>query len=314
MKNNLGLFLRGLAMGAADIVPGVSGGTIALITGIYERLIDSLRNLGSIATLHELRTGAFKTTFKRADCMFLLCVFAGIGSSIVLLSQLIVWAIAAYPIPVWAFFSGLVLASAWLLLYQMKNNYSHIPWQTWLFLILGSICAFSLGRLTPAAYEPTIVHFFLGGAIAICAMILPGISGSFILLIMGMYTPLLNALHTTQVLNIFVFLCGCGIGLLSFSHVLSWVLHRFPLATHSLLIGLMLGSLEKIWPWKAVISTRINSHGEVVPLLEKTISPSNYAQIMQQDSQLVIAVFSACFAFLCILAISRLVKNDSAAD
>lgn len=302
LKQRLGIYARGLAMGAADVVPGVSGGTIALITGIYDRFIDSLKNIGSIQTFHELRRGQLRKFFIRSDFIFLITLFAGILTSIIGLSKIITELMVSHPQPLWSFFMGLVLASAVIMLRDMFQAHG-LTWRAMIALAIGGIIAIAIGRMAPQDFDVQHWHLFAGGAIAICAMILPGISGSFLLLMMGLYGVVLNAVQEFNVPYLFLFVSGCAVGILSFSHLLSWCLHRFPTASFGFLIGLMIGSVEKIWPWKEAITTRVKSSGEVVPLLERAVSPLQFEQITGVDAHLGLSIAAFSIGFLCILVV-----------
>lgn len=295
-------------MGAADVVPGVSGGTIALITGIYDRFIDSLRSIGTVDTLKELSSLRLKALIERIDGMFLLSLFAGIFTSFLGLASLINTLMELYPHPVWASFLGLVLACAVVMFHRLRAAHS-LAILHYGVLLIGLALALVLGRMTPQDLDVEYWHFFAGGAIAICAMILPGISGSFLLLMMGLYSAVLTAITSFDVVSLMVFASGCGLGLLSFSHLLSWCLRRFPVGSHMLLIGLMLGSVEKLWPWKETLLTRVKSSGEVVPLLEQAISPFRYEQVTGNAPVVGLCALAFCSAFLCILVFGSRDRN-----
>ncbi|MDG2684339.1 DUF368 domain-containing protein, partial [Vibrio parahaemolyticus] len=250
-------------MGAADVVPGVSGGTIAFITGIYDTLLESIRRINP-SLFSIWRKDGFKAAFNHINGFFLIALFAGILSSIATLAKLITWLLDTHPIPIWSFFFGLILVSVYHILRQVEKR-DAIRFVT---LLLGVGFAYSITVLKPLHLEPTAINTLIAGAIAICAMILPGISGSFILLLIGMYTPVLAAVKGFQVDTLALFLSGCVIGLLSFSHLLSWLLRKFRDFTLMFLTGLMIGTLPKIWPWKETLTWRTNSKGEQVPLLQ----------------------------------------------
>ncbi len=236
-------------MGAADVVPGVSGGTIAFITGIYQRLLDAIRAFSPAAVQLLLRDGV--TAFwLRVDGTFLLVLMAGIFTSVLLLARLITAALASYPTCVWAFFFGLIVASSWFLARQVNWRAA-----TGLLFLAGLAIALVIGELRPTQLDVQPLIIFGSGALAICAMILPGISGSFILLLLGMYSNVLQALHEFDLGFIAIFAAGCGVGLLSFSHVLGFLLSRFHAQTLALLTGFLVGSLAMVWPWQEVISS-----------------------------------------------------------
>ena len=262
------LLLKGMGMGAADVVPGVSGGTIAFIVGIYEELIDSIKSING-ASLKLLFTGKIAAFWKAINANFLLAIVAGIGISIFSLAKLITWLLVTHPILVWAFFFGLVLASTWFVSKDIKQW----NWKSILSFIIGAIIAYYITVATPAETTTTLFFIFLCGAIAICAMILPGISGSFILVLLGKYFYIMEAVKTLNIPVMLVFICGAAIGITSFSRVLSYALRRFHDTTIAVLAGFMLGSLNKVWPWKETIETYTDSHGVIKPLVEANILP-----------------------------------------
>ena len=263
------LTLKGLGMGASDIIPGVSGGTIAFITGIYEELINSIKSI-NIEAFKLLFTFKIRELWQHVNGNFLLAVFAGIFISIFSLSKLIEFLLLTYPVFIWSFFFGLILASSVMILRGIK------AWDFKLVisLITGILMAYLITSITPAETSDAYWFVFLSGAIAICAMILPGISGSFILLLLGKYQYILNAVNTLKIDVLLIFMAGAAIGIISFSNLLSWLLQRYHNLTVVLLAGFMLGSLNKIWPWKEVISTFTDRHGDIQPLVEKNILPS----------------------------------------
>ncbi len=287
-------------MGAADVVPGVSGGTIAFITGIYDTLLESIRRINPNVIGIWKREG-FKAAFNHINGRFLLALFAGVFTSIATLAKLISWLLVTHPIPLWSFFFGLILVSVFHMLKQIEQRSINSA----VMLLLGIAFAYSITILNPLQLEPTSLNVLFAGGIAICAMILPGISGSFILLLIGMYTPVLGAVKSLDITILALFLCGCVIGLLSFSHVLSWLLRRFRDLTLVFLTGLMLGTLPKIWPWKETISWRINSKGEQVPLVEHNLTPFDFEAITSQSSQLGLAIVCMLCAIGLVLGLEK---------
>lgn len=261
IKNLLIIYLKGMAMGAADIVPGVSGGTIALIAGIYERLINALSNFNpSLVTFffsHQKNHGikqAFTQIWHKTDATFLLCLLLGIGTSFITLAGLIHYLIEFEPLKIWSFFFGLVVATVWLLLKEIPK---WTFWRTILFL-LGLSLAVLISSAPLMTTEPSLWFLFLAGALAICAMILPGISGSFILLLLGVYDVVLKAIHDFNITVLLTVVFGMATGLLSFTHLLKWLLSRYYQATLSVLVGFIAGSLVKLYPWKV-------TQGNVLP-------------------------------------------------
>ena len=256
MKSKVYLFFKGVAMGAADIVPGVSGGTIALITGIYEELIESIKNI-NLRLFKTLFTKGFKTFWHDLNGNFLLTLALGIMSSILLLAQFISYLLLNHEFKIWGFFFGLILSSG-ILIYREVNNISSSS-LTYLFLgiLIASIISISGPTTTPNNY----FFIFLTGSIAICAMILPGISGSFILLLLSKYEFIINSIKDFKFDVLIVFALGCIFGLLLFSRFLSYLFLNYKDYVLSLLSGFLFGSLLKVWPFKTIIETRINSDG-----------------------------------------------------
>ena len=297
-------------MGAADIVPGVSGGTVAFITGIYEELIYSLKSISSPQTFNALKKAQFQQAFLAMNGFFLMSVFLGVLTAIAFMSGIIIHLMTHFPIQMSAVFFGLIGASIWLLARHVYQTHQK-QWYLLLFCALGIGLAFGLGRMNLMPLEVNAFVFFLGGFIAICAMILPGISGSFLLLMLGLYQSVLEALSTFNLPLLMAFGIGCLCGLLSFSHLLALILKKFPAQTHVFLIGLLIGSLDTIWPWKQVVATRTNSSGEEVPMIESNVMPWVFESLTGQPSVVLPAVFSAFLAFVCILALDRLSKKDN---
>ena len=242
----MGIFFRGAAMGAADIVPGVSGGTIAFISGIYETLLNSI-NAVNPTNFSLLLKREFKAFWDAINGNFLFFLAIGILSSALSLARLLKHGLEYYPTCVWSFFFGLILASALIVAREVKQ------WRAGPVIagLLGIIIAFSITILTPAATPEALWFVFLSGSIAICAMILPGISGGFILVLLGKYQFVLDAVTTLRIDVILVLMAGAVCGLLSFSRLLSLLLERYRETTIALLAGFMVGSLNKVWPWKA---------------------------------------------------------------
>lgn len=292
------LMLKGMGMGAADVVPGVSGGTIAFIVGIYEELINSIKSINT-ANLRLLFRGQFRSFWQGINANFLLSIVFGIGISIFSLAKIITYLLVNQPILVWAFFFGLVLASTWFVAKEIKQ------WQvkTVISFVIGTIMAFYITVATPAETPTHPLFIFLCGAIAICAMILPGISGSFILVLLGKYFYIMEAVKTFRVSVMLTFLAGALIGITTFSRVLSFALRRFHDATIALLSGFMLGSLNKVWPWKETIKTYTDSHGVVKPLVEQNIVP---------NAQVIEAVALMFLGFFLVYALEKLSTRKAA--
>ncbi|NOH72541.1 DUF368 domain-containing protein [Vibrio pectenicida] len=303
----LSTFVKGLAMGAADVVPGVSGGTIAFITGIYDTLLESIRRINP-QLIGILRRDGVKAAFVHINGFFLIALFAGVFTSIATLAKLISWLLVTHPIPLWSFFFGLIVVSVFHMLKQIeKKSLSRL-----LLLLFGIGFAYSITILQPLQLEPTNINILLAGAIAICAMILPGISGSFILLLIGMYTPILGAVKSVDITVLLLFISGCVTGLLSFSHVLTWLLKHFRDLTLIFLTGLMVGTLPKIWPWKETLSWRTNSSGEQVPLIERNLSPLDFEAITSQPAQITVAILLMLSAIVLVLTLEKFATSSKA--
>lgn len=303
--NYLKTYLKGMAMGAADVVPGVSGGTIAFIAGILDPLLESIKKINP-SLLSVIKEKGIKGAFMHINGPFLICVFGGILTSILTLAKLITYLLATHPIPVWSFFFGLILISVAHMLKQVKG----ITLCRLALFVLGAVIAWGITMLNPIALEMTYLNVFLGGCIAITAMILPGISGSFILLLLGLYTPVIGAVKDLDVAVMATFSAGAAIGILSFSHVLSALLRKYHDATLVFLTGLMLGTLGKIWPWKEVLTFRENSKGDMVPLDERILSPMQFEQITGQPSLLLYAVIAMLGGILLIWGLERFANKN----
>ncbi|MFV1872852.1 MAG: DUF368 domain-containing protein [Oleiphilus sp.] len=305
MKFELWVLIKGMLMGAADIVPGVSGGTIAFITGIYERLLTALKMLvPSFFSLIKKRD--VKLFIKETDLLFLLTLFTGILISVASLAKVISFMMLSYPIPLWSGFFGLIFASVFVVARDIQAwNLSIV-----MCLLVGVLIALGITQLSPASLEKNTITIFLSGVLAICAMVLPGISGSFILVILGSYAWVLSAIKEFEFTTLGLFSLGCLLGLLSIANLLSWTFQRYREATLSVLTGFMLGAMVKVWPWKEVLSYRENSKGELVPLADRAISPSSYELISGNDPQLVLAVSVAVISSLAVWFLANLVKMD----
>lgn len=287
-------------MGAADVVPGVSGGTIAFISGIYEELITSINNV-DLSLFKTLRSLGLKAAWKKLNGSFLLALFIGIGISILSLAKLMAWLLINKPIFLWSFFFGLVIASILFIGKQItKWNIATI-----LLFLIGTALAFYITSLPVLSNNDSKWFLFLAGALAICAMILPGISGAFILVLLGAYQPVLEALNNRDLKTIAIIGAGAIVGLLSFSKLLKWLFNNYKNLTLATLTGFILGSLNKIWPWKETITTRINSKGAEVPLLQESISPLSYPE----EPQIAWAISLAILGFLTIFLLERLAVN-----
>lgn len=288
-------------MGAADVVPGVSGGTIAFISGIYEELIDSINKV-SLNAFKVLRKEGFVAMWQSINGNFLISLFIGIAISVITLAKLIRHLLETQPVLIWAFFFGLVLASIIHVAKQIKKwNLVSV-----ILLIIGAFVAYYITTLVPQTTEISSGYVFLSGALAICAMILPGISGSYILLLLGMYKPVLDAIHDKDFKIIGLLGAGAIVGLLSFSRLLKWLFDHYQNLTLATLTGFIIGSLNKIWPWKRVIDSEM-INGKLKILQEKSVSPFHY----EGENELFFAVILAVVGFMFIVFLEKLaVKKE----
>jgi len=262
------LFFKGAGMGAANVIPGVSGGTIALITGVFERLINALKSL-NIKAISLFFKGQWKEFAQHTDFWFLVTLFAGVGASIFSLAKLLDFLFTHYPVYVWSYFFGLIIASV----YSVGRTIKKWSWSVVLFFLVGAAIAIGITFAKPASENDAFWYLIICGVVAVCSMILPGISGSFVLLLMGNYQ--LFMIHAVSDLNLGILLpvvLGAIVGLIAFSHFLSWLFRTFPGQTLSSLTGFMFGSLLLLWPWKGVVYLTgddgmniLNRHGEPIP-------------------------------------------------
>jgi putative membrane protein len=302
--------LKGLAMGAADVVPGVSGGTIAFISGIYQELIDTINKV-DLSFFSSWKKNGFKIAWQQINGSFLVALLMGIAISVLTFSKIITHLLATEPIMVWSYFFGLVVAS----IFFIGKQITKFSFGTIAFFLIGTVVSYYITIAEPAASPDSYFYLFLSGFIAIIAMILPGISGAFILLLMGSYAVVIGtinqfreglvSLNPTIIFNAMLklgtFAIGAILGLKLFSKILHWMFDNHRNNTLALLTGFMLGSLNKVWPWKKVISTRIDSHGAEVPFLEKSIMPFHF----EGDNQLIIAIVLMIVGFLTIFIVEK---------
>ncbi len=303
-------------MGAADVVPGVSGGTIAFISGIYEELIESIDKV-SLNVFKIWKTQGFKTAWKSINGNFLLALFSGIAISILSLAKIIKWLLHNEPVLLWSFFFGLVLASILYIAKQIKDWSAKII----IAIIITSMVSYFITLAEPFASPDSPFYLLFCGFIAIIAMILPGVSGAFILLILGAYQTAIDTINnllegiTTGNMELFkdaflkfcLLAVGAVIGLKVFSKALNWMFKHHKNVTLAILTGFMIGYLNKIWPWKEILKTRINSHGEEVTLLDKSILPTSY----NGNNQLIVALIFIIIGFATILISENLGKHKN---
>lgn len=291
-------FITGFAMGSADIVPGVSGGTIAFIAGIYEELIHTIKIVSSEGVKKLIKFDV-KGLLNLIPYKFLVPLGAGILTAIFTFARFLEFALTHYPIYVWSFFFGLIIASIFLVRKKIEKWNS----QLYLALVIASIAAYVIVGAVPVETPATILAFFLSGIIAITAMILPGISGSFLLLIMGKYQQILGAVTDFNFVILAAVAAGAVIGLGLFSQLLSYLFKHYHNLMIASLTGLMIGSLRKVWPWKETIQTYVDSHGEIIPLVQRNIVPGAL------NIEFVIAIILGICGFLIIKNIERYAEN-----
>ncbi|MCF6180874.1 DUF368 domain-containing protein [Lutibacter sp.] len=296
LKHYLIITLKGIAMGAADVVPGVSGGTIAFISGIYEELLTSISAI-NWQTIKTLKSDGIKGVWKAINGNFLVALLSGIFISIISLAKLISWLLEHKPVMVWSFFFGLVLAS---ILYVGKQITKWSPLVI-IALIIGAVLAFYITTLQPLITQNSSPLFmFLAGALAICAMILPGISGAFILVLLGAYKPVLDAVHNKDIKLLGIVAAGAVVGLLTFSNILKWLFTHYKNSTLAVLTGFILGSLNKIWPWKNVLETKLFDE-KLVVIKEVSVFPNSY----QGNPELFWAILLAVIGFVVIILLEK---------
>ena len=301
------LALKGMTMGMAEVVPGVSGGTIAFITGIYERLINAIKSFGPQA-VDAYRTDGVAGVWRAVDGQFLLTLFAGMFGGIVIGIFGITYLLENYTLQVWGFFSGLIAASA----IYVGRQVTRWRWQEVVALLLAAAFAYALTVMSPAEGTDAYWMLFLSGALAVSALLLPGLSGSFVLLLLGMYRivtgsvrRILEDFAVADILKMFVFGLGMIVGVVTFSRVLSWTFKRYESLTLATLTGFMIGSLNKVWPWRNVLTYRENSQGKQVPFLEEAVLPVNYTG----DPEVLWVIIWAVIGFAGVFILERLGKR-----
>ncbi|MCY4532930.1 MAG: DUF368 domain-containing protein [Gammaproteobacteria bacterium] len=305
MKAQLRIVAIGVLMGIVEIVPGVSGGTVAFISGIYERLINGLKRF-TPRLLVELKHRGFKGVWSWLDATFLLMLFGSMGLSVFVFANAVSYLLVNEPIGVRAFFFGLVLASGWVIGRQIEKP----DFEIGIAFSAGLAIGLFLVKLAPLELEPSLFTLFLGGMFAVCAWILPGISGSFILLILGLYSVVLEAITTFDILSIVCLACGCVLGLVSFARILSHLFARFRRLTLSVLTGFMLGSLLKLWPWSQTMSYQLNADGSAIPLVEERLLPLNFEMTTGQDADIVMAALAALSGCILVILLESLARRS----
>lgn len=302
--NLVSIYLKGAAMGAADVVPGVSGGTVAFITGIYDRLLNAIKSVNP-TTVKLLLNRQWADFWQQVDGTFLLVLLCGIATSIFSLAKIITALLVSHPILVWSFFFGLIIASV---IHIARTIDDFKPFLL-VWVALGATIAYAVTELKPVDITLSPMMFVAAGSIAICAMILPGVSGSFLLVLMGMYEPVLNAIKTLDFSLIACFGSGAVAGLLLFAHFLSWLLSHYHAITLSFLIGFLIGSLNLVWPWKQTVQYYVDRHGVQKPLEQINVSPSHFEMLTGETSQLFLAVLAMVLGVTLVLLLELFSKK-----
>jgi putative membrane protein len=303
-RQYLTLVARGYCMGAADVVPGVSGGTMAFILGIYEELIQSIRQVGQPQFLQSVIRLRWREALQLLNWPFLAAVATGIFLAILTLAQGLEWLLENQPTVVWSFFFGLVLASVFVVSKRVRQ------WAPPLVaaLLLAAGGAYLLVGLVPAQTPETWWFLFLSGALAITAMILPGISGAFILVLLGKYQYVLSAVNQRDIVTLSFVIAGAAVGIVTIAQLLGWLFKRFHDLTVATLTGLMLGSLRKVWPWKVDLAWITDRHGQQIPTLQQNVLPDLWlAGSLNMD--VVIAVLMAATAMAAVVLLDRLARR-----
>lgn len=283
------LFLKGLAMGAADVVPGVSGGTIAFVSGIYTELLSSITAV-NLRALKLLKSQGIAAAWAHINGNFLVVLMAGILTSLFSLAKVMQFLLAEHPLPLWSFFTGLIIGSV---IYLLRQNPPRRTIEQLMF-VLGVLIAYGISIAPAVALEGNHITMFFAGSIALCAMILPGISGSFFLVLLGLYPVFIGAIANFQLDILLVFATGGILGLMLFSRFLTWLLSRFHTLVIATMCGFLVGSLNVIWPWKLVTESAMSQSGKVIVLASENLLPGQFSQTVGQDP----------LTLLCIAALS----------
>jgi putative membrane protein len=296
------LLLKGVCMGAADVVPGVSGGTMAFILGIYEELIQAIRSF-DLVFFKDLLALKFKDAFEHVSWPFLGALGSGILLAIFTLARALSWLLTNRPVLIWSFFFGLVFASVFIVNRKVKR------WSAGLVvgILMAAVGTYFLVGMVPMSTPEAPWFLFLSGALAICAMILPGISGAFILLLLGKYQYVLDAVNHRDLMTLGLVAAGAVVGLMSFSRVLGWLFRRYHDLTIAVLSGLMIGSLRKVWPWKKTLISMTDRHGQSIPLSQANILPS------QWDQEVWLALALALLGFVAVWVLNALAERKDPA-
>jgi len=297
-SQHLLLFAKGLAMGAADVVPGVSGGTIAFVSGIYIELIETIKSL-NLQALRVLKKQGFGATWKYINGNFLVVLLSGIFTSLFSLAVVMQYLLAEHPLPLWSFFVGLIVGSVIYLLRQYRFS----RWQELVLFVGGVVIAWGISIAPSVQLEGSLITMFFAGCIALCAMILPGISGSFILMLLGLYPIFIGAIAELKLDILLVFGLGGIIGLSMFSRLLSWMLSRYERLVIATMCGFLVGSLKIIWPWKQVLESVVSHSGKTIVLSAQNLWPSQYTQLVGADAQTLLSVSAMLFGLILVLGL-----------
>ncbi len=304
--NKLVLFLKGLLMGAADVVPGVSGGTIAFITGIYAELVETIRGF-NLSALKVLKNDGLKAVWQYLNGNFLVVLLLGILTSVLSLANLMQFLLVEHPLPLWSFFSGLIVGSVIFLLRQiplMKMSHK-------LLFIVGALIAYGISVAPSTVLEGNPTTMFFAGSIALCAMILPGISGSFILVLLGLYPVFIDAIAEFNITLLSSFAVGGLLGLMLFSRLLSWLLAHYLTAVMALMCGFLVGSLNIIWPWKQAVSSVTTDSGKIVVTQTENLLPDQFLLITQQDPQVILCISFSLMGYVLAFGLEYIGKAKS---
>ncbi|MBT4211518.1 MAG: DUF368 domain-containing protein [Porticoccaceae bacterium] len=297
-RDHIVLFFKGLAMGAADVVPGVSGGTIAFISGIYSELINTIKSI-NMQALKILRHQGVLAAWEHINGTFIMVLLGGILTSLFSLARIMHYLLDTYPLPLWAFFTGLIVGSVAYLLRQHPLSGSLEKF----FFVLGVVIAYGISMAPPMVLEGSLITMFFAGSIALCAMILPGISGSFILVLLGLYPVFIGAIANLQLDILVVFASGGIIGLMIFSRLLSWLLAHFQDRVIAAMCGFLVGSLNVIWPWKEVVTS-----GQALGQTASNLLPNQFFAVAGQDPQILICI-TTFFLGLALVLLLEYVAN-----
>lgn len=299
--------IKGLGMGAANVIPGVSGGTIALITGIFERLIQAIKSF-DLTAIKLLFAGKIKELIQHIDLWFLLSVFTGVAISIFTFARLFDYLFSNFPIHIWAYFFGLILASVYFVGKTVKK-WTLGPVVSFL---AGTAIAVVIAILNPSRENDSIIYLLICGVVAACSMILPGLSGSFVLILMGNYQlVMIDSINTLNFKVLIPVVIGAGVGLLAFSYFLAWIFKNYRDITIASLTGFILGSLSIIWPWKVVLTTFVAKNGDVLPLVQKNVLPGQFSAQTGLPSHLLFAVLLIVCGIATIWIMEKMVEKKA---